>query len=108
MVAKATPIIIPANIPEDRRVVIELPPDTPTGEVTLQVVVLTEEAAPIVENPERERLRQKLLAAGMLGTAHLPPPDMVFPTDEEIYKAGILPHGVISSEEILRQLRDDE
>ncbi len=107
MVAKATPIIIPANIPEDRRVVIELPPDTPTGEVTLQVVVLTEEAAPIVENPERERLRQKLLAAGML-TEYPLPEGFVAPSPEAVRQAGRHRPGATPTDQIIREMRDED
>jgi hypothetical protein len=107
------PIVINAVVGEDHRLIIDLPPNGPIGNV-LVMVASTEVAAPVQEspdvvvNPERERLRAILLAAGKLGTAHMPPPDTIFPTEEEIRQAGIMPPGTPSSEETLRELRGDE
>lgn len=103
-------IVVSAVVGDDHKLIIDLPPDSPIGPV--QVVV--ESDAPIsVEqpslpiNPERERLRAILLAAGKLGTAHIVE-DIVYPIDEEWMKAGIMPPGTPSSEETLRELRSDE
>lgn len=107
------PIVIQAVVGEDHRLIIDLPPDMPTGSVTVTVapteaVIPTEPSSAAYVNPERERLRAILLAAGKLGTAHMPPVGMVFPTEEEIRQAGIMPPGTPSSEETLRELRSDE
>ncbi len=113
VVQRQQPIVINAVVGEDHRLIIDLPPDGPTGNVMVMVAP-TEAAAPVqaspdlVVNPERERLRAILLAAGKLGTAHMPPPDMVFPTEEEIRQAVIMPPGTPSSEETLRELRSEE
>lgn len=103
-------IVVSAVVGEDHKLIIDLPPDAPTGQV--QVVVeanepMTTEPASIPANPERERLRAILLAAGKLGTAHIVD-DIDYPTDEEWMKAGIMPPGTPSSEETLRELRSDE
>jgi hypothetical protein len=107
------PIVTTVVVGEDRRLIVDLPPDTKPG--TFMVMIAETESptpnepshnAPI--NAERERLRTILLAKGKLGTAHMPPPGTVFPTEEEILKAGIMPPGTPSSEETLRELRSDE
>jgi hypothetical protein len=107
------PIVINAVIGEDHRLIVDLPLDGPTGNVMVMIAP-TESPSPVqpssdvVVNPERERLRAILLAAGKLGTAHMPEPGTVFPTEEEIRQAGIMPPGTPSSEETLRELRSDE
>lgn len=90
------PIVINAVVSDDHRLVVDLPPDGPTGSVMVMIAPTdsttpTEESSTAPINPERERLRAILLAAGKLGTAHMPEPGTVFPTEEEIYQAGILP-----------------
>ncbi|MCA0457697.1 MAG: hypothetical protein LCI00_27275 [Chloroflexi bacterium] len=122
MVAQPNPpIVIKAVVGEDRRLIIDLPPDAPTGNVT--VMVAATEPAPqapaIPVNSERERLRAILLAAGRLS---IPQPDEVVdyppnpdwttagkrPSDEAIRQAGILPAGARPSEEIIDELRNDD
>ncbi len=112
MVAQRQPtIVINAVVGEDRRLIIDLPPDTPTGSVTVMVAPTQREAVAEASlttvNPERERLRAILLAAGKLGTAHY---DEVvnYPQDDDWMTAGKLPIGTPSSEETLRELRGDE
>lgn len=107
------PIVATVVVGEDRRLIIDLPPDTQPG-TFMVMIAQTESPQPaalspdVPINPERERLRAILLAKGLLGTAHMPPPGTVFPTEEEILKAGIMPPGTPSSEETLRELRSDE
>jgi hypothetical protein len=103
-------IVISAVVGDDHKLIIDLPPDSPIGPV--QVVVEAEEPISVEEpsvpvNPERERLRAILLAAGKLGTAHIVE-DITYPTDEEWMNAGIMPPGTPPSEETLRELRSDE
>jgi hypothetical protein len=112
MVAQSKSVIhLSTVIGEDRKLVVELPPDTPTGEVDIELVLRPKpaiEATEIVYNSERERVRAILLAKGALSTMQYLPDDVPLPTDEEIYEAGILPPGARPSEEILREIRDEE
>lgn len=108
------PIVIQAVVGEDHRLIIDLPPDMPTGSVTVTVAPTEAEAVIPAEpspaayvNPERERLRAILLAAGKLGTAHYVE-DIIYPADDEWMNAGKMPPGTSSSEETLRELRSDE
>ena len=108
MVAQSKSVIhLSTVIGEDRKLVVELPLDTPTGEMEIELVLhpIIDEA---VYNTELERVRAKFRASGILSTAHNPPDDTIFPSDEEIYEAGILPPGARPSEEILREIRDEE
>ena len=104
-------IVVSAVVGEDHKLIIDLPPDAPTGHV--QVVVESDEPVTVEQpsiyiNPERERLRAILLAAGKLGTAHVPPPGTVRPSDDEIRQAGMLPPDARPSEDIIRELREDD
>lgn len=56
-------------------------------------------------NPAREAMRARMLADGMLGTAHMPPADLVRPTDKEILEAGTLEPGAKQSHEIIAEMR---
>ena len=105
------PIVVNAVVNEDHRLIIDLPPDGPTGSVMVMIAPTEapmEAEKPVPVNERREHFRAILLAAGKLGTAHMPPPDMVFPSEEEIRQAGIMPPGTPSSEETLHELRSDE
>lgn len=112
MVAQRQPtIVINAVIGEDRRLIIDLPPDTPMGSVTVMVAPTenetpSESPTPPV-NTERERLRAILLAAGKLGNAY-PDEAISYPVNDDWMAAGKLPPGTPSSEETLRELRSDE
>ena len=105
------PIVINAVVGEDRRLIIDLPPETPTGNVMVMVAstepVTTGETSSTYVNPERERLRAILKAKGKLGTAHYVE-QVEYPSDEEWMNAGKMPLGTPSSEETLRELRSDE
>lgn len=59
-------------------------------------------------NPAREAMRIKMLEAGILGTAHMPPADLVRPTEEEILKAGTLKPGAKQSHELIIESRRDQ
>lgn len=109
MVARRTvipTIIFSTVIGEDHRLVIDLPPDTPTGPAQVKVDVETqEESAQTQAHLTREWARAKLMAAGALSTAHNPPPGTVRPSEEEMRRAGTLPPGARPSEEIVDELR---
>ncbi len=100
-------IQVRAIIPADRRVMVQLPADMPMGEVQVTIEALEEDEQPVSTQPTREAARHTLLAAGKLGTAHLPPGDLVRPSDEDIRSAGSLPPDALPSEHLIRQDRDD-
>ena len=84
------------TVNEDRRVVIDLPADMPTGPAEIVVRSLEQPAekpqANIPHNPAREAARAKLLAAGVLVTPDkLGIPDDIEPiSDEELDRLGRL------------------
>jgi hypothetical protein len=109
MVAQRKSIHLSVVIGEDRKLVIELPPDTPTGQMDVQVVVSPpNEDKEVTHNSERERIRAKLLAAGALSSVFRAPEGIVRPSQEELRRAGMPPPGARSSEEILREIRDED
>jgi hypothetical protein len=99
-------IKLTAIVPDDRRLVIELPPDAPTGEVEIEI-----HAAPQVsETPPddskkgltREEARAKLLAAGYLSVIKSDLPDDYIPlTQEQLWEIGKLPEGSRPSHELI-------
>ena len=101
------PIRLTAVVGEDRRLVIDLPPDTPTGPVELEV----RSAAPAPTVPDkpltREEARAKLLAAGYLVTSIRAPEGTVPLTPEEILEIGKLPPGARPSEELVDEDRGE-
>jgi hypothetical protein len=81
-------IRVSAIVGKDRQITVQLPDEVPEGQVELEVRVLE---APV--NPERERIRTKLMAAGFL----VNPDDLGIPEDavplsvEERLRLGELP-----------------
>ena len=97
-------IILSLEIGEDHRLVIDLPPDVPSGPV--QVTITPQPAANGgVVNPAREAARAKLLAAGLLKSTYVVPPDFVRPPDEQLQKLVKLPPGSPSIDEIIDEDR---
>lgn len=88
------------TVPDDRKVVVEFPKNIPVGttvkvnvlqadgiEVRVEVgETLANAAPPIPTNPLREKLREKMAAAGILSMVTLPP-DLPIPTLEEFRAA---------------------
>ncbi len=99
-------IVLSAVIGEDRKLVIELPPDAPTGPVELTVRSTRAEYKPPY-NLAREAARAKLLAAGALSTAHEAPAGAVAMTVEERIRIGTLPPGARSSDELINEDRGE-
>lgn len=103
-------IKLKATVPENRRLVIELPADEPTGEVEPTIEAQPAASAdvqPAVVNPERERIRAKLLAAGFLVTGYEVPQNFVPLSPEELLKVGTLPPGARPSEELINEDRGE-
>ncbi len=100
-------IRIKTTIGEDRRLVIDLPDDTPVGPVEL-VIQPTEEAPQITSATlTREEARAKLLAAGALVTWVKAPPGTVALTPEERMRIGQLPPDARPSHELVDEDRGD-
>jgi hypothetical protein len=101
-------ITVSAVVGEDRRLVIDLPADTPVGPVD---VVIKPHVSPEadVTNPAREAARAKLLAAGKLATAARLgiPDDLEYLSDDELEELGRMPPGARPSEELINEDRGE-
>lgn len=95
-------IKLTAYVDESRRLVVDLPPDAPIGnvEVTIEAQSATEEAD-VTNLTPREIARAKLLAAGLLVTDIKAPEDAKQLTIEEIWELGTLPSGSPSVSEMI-------
>ncbi len=97
---------------EDKKLVINLPPDTPVGLVDVQILPRKTEnqAAANGELGEtwaekRERLRKQLMEAGLLSTAHHPPPGTIPLSSEDLLRLGTLPPGARPTDELIDEDR---
>ncbi len=107
-----SPIIIETILDENRKLIVDLPPDTPTGQVEVQLIVRpilhVDENAQLTEwRVEYERIRAKLAAAGALSTIWKAPEDAVELSDEELWELGQMPPGAPSSEQLVREDRGE-
>jgi len=104
-------ITLKAVVREDRRLVLNLPADIPTGPVNIVIesedIVLALPGDEAQLKTDQERVRTLLQTANRLGTAHLPLTGTTFPTSAEVERAGQLPPNAPLSETIIRELRDD-
>jgi hypothetical protein len=99
------PITLSVEITADRKLIVELPPDTPIGKATL--VVVPENGTGDTINPAREAARAKLAAAGILSTAsHVPNPIKAIP-DDELLDMIQLPPGSPSILDMINEDRGD-
>ncbi len=98
-----TIITLPAVINENHDLIVQLPADIPPGQV--EVTIRTISPVEAAGNAERDRIREKLRAAGLL--AIIPDfPETIEPiTDEELEELGRLPPGAKSSEELIDEDR---
>jgi hypothetical protein len=82
-------ITLSVQIPPDHHLVLDLPADIPVGTAE---VTIKPQGVPVAEteiiNPAREAARAKLLAAGILSTAHRAPEGTVALSDEELQRLG--------------------
>ncbi len=97
-------ITLSVEIGEDRRLVIDLPSDTPLGsaELTIKPLHTVESDS---TNAAREAARAKLMAAGILNTSHRAPEGAVALSNEELARLGQLTPGARSSEELIDEER---
>jgi hypothetical protein len=99
-------IVIRATIGEDKRLVLDLPPETPVGPVDVVITPHTEPTHPVT-NPAREAARAKLLAAGKLVTDIHAPEGTVPLSPEELVRIGTLPPGSPSLEDLINADRGE-
>lgn len=97
-------ITLSVEIPESRRLVIELPPDIPSGAAEI-VIKPQGVAATQTVYSARENARAKLLAGGALNISHHAPDDAVALSNEELERLGVLAPGARSSDEIIDEER---
>lgn len=99
-------IKLSAIVGEDRQLNIKLPDDIPAGPIEL---VIRPAAVPPSVDPtsEREVVRAKLMAAGILATPEeLGVPENIQPvSDKEIEQLGKMPPGARPSEELIDEDR---
>ena len=76
-------IIIEAEVGQDHRLVDEFPPEVPVGRVKLMIQPLEKPTAVAKTPLTREAARAKMLAAGILSTAHRAPEGATELTPEE-------------------------
>ncbi len=89
-------ITIDAIVSDDHRLIYELPPDVPVGQVklTIEPVAALPAETPSIEGEKkpltREEARRRLAAAGMLSTIRYAPQGAVALSDEERERIGRL------------------
>jgi hypothetical protein len=92
-----------AQVDANRMLVIELPPDTPLGEVEL-TILSTAHSTVETSHSERQQVRARLDAAGLL--VHHPVPVGITPlTPDERLRIGTLKSGAKSSLELIDEDR---
>jgi hypothetical protein len=96
-------VMISVEVGEDRRLVIDVPPDVPLGPA--DVVIVPRNGKRATTNPAREAARAKLRAAGLLSTNIYAPKDAIVLTDEELMRVGRLAPGARPSEELIDEDR---
>lgn len=97
-------VMIAVVVGADRRLVIDLPPNTPVGPAEVVILPRASGAGEMV-NPSREAARAKLLAAGFLSTDVHAPEGTTPLSDEEIARLGQLPPGARPSEALIDEDR---
>src|SRR5262249_16404428 len=101
-------ITIPVTIHEDRRLVVDLPHDFPVGPVELIIRSRTpyQPEYPAQSVRERQRVRAKLLAAGILSTVKDDLEGINPLSPEELLKLGTLPPNARPTSDYINQERD--
>ena len=99
-------ITLSVEIPKDRHLVLDLPSDVPIGKADITIHP-HEQASPSAQvvNSAHEAARAKLLAAGILSTAHVAPKDAVRLSDEALQRLGTLPAGSPSLDDLINEDR---
>jgi hypothetical protein len=103
-----TSITLSVMIGEDRRLVIDLPPEIPTGEVEITIHPKVEET-PVQSKRSLtpEEARDILRKAGVLDESIKAPEGYVPLSPEELLKLGTLPHDARSSLDLINEDRGE-
>jgi hypothetical protein len=103
-----TQIRLSAVVGEDRRLVIDLPAETPLGpvELTIRPLAAAECAASQSERAEREALRARMREADFLSTVRFVHDTVRGLGDDERARAGTMPAGARPSEQLVAEDRD--
>lgn len=103
------PLHLSVTVGEDRRIVIDLPPDTPIGPAQIALVLRPAEVTetPQIVNPAREAARAKLLAAGKLSTIWRALEGYKPLSVDERMVIGTLPANAPSSEQLVNEDRGE-
>ncbi len=91
---------------EDRNVTIKFPDEVPVGQVDL-IVQIPSEPAETEVNPERERLRAKLLAAGAILTHVDVPPGASRLSVADRMRLGTMPPGTPTTLDLINEDRGE-
>lgn len=98
------PVRLSTVIGEDRKLVIELPADVPTGPAQIDLVV---HAGSDTQELTLEEARERMRAAGRLSTVWKPPEGAVILSDEELWALGEMPPDAPPSEQLVREDRGE-
>ena len=102
-----TSIKLQATVGEDRRLVIDLPPEVPVGEVEIEIRPQPADLPPQSGELTREEARARLLAAGALVTWIHAPEGTVPLTPEELLEVGTLPPGATPTDQLIFDDREE-
>lgn len=103
-----TPITVSANVGDDHRLVIDipLPPDAPSGQVQVELVVRPIDSKPSEPlNRALEAAREKMRAAGRLSSAWHQDDESTMLNDEALWELVKLTPNSISSEQLINEDR---
>lgn len=93
-------IRVPGIVGKDRKLVIDVPDEVLEGPLEVEL-----RFPPLPPNPDREELRSRLQAAGLLVTFDDLDDDLEYVSDEELEELGKLPPGAPSSEALIDEDR---
>ena len=89
---------------EDRRLIVQLPDNIPAGPVELTVRPI-EKTTVLFPNGERERIRAKMLTAGILDSTIRAPENTVRLAPDELLGLGTLPPGSRPTADLINEDR---
>ncbi|MBA3870691.1 MAG: hypothetical protein H0X30_16245 [Anaerolineae bacterium] len=100
-------IQLSAIVDKNGQLTVKVPDNILPGPINI-IIQAPDAADKAVTNPAREAARTKLAAAGLLSSAHRPPPNTRIPTDDEVLAAGILPLNARPSADLISEDRNEE
>ena len=100
-------IQLSAIVDKNGQLTAKVPDNIPPGPINI-IIQSPESSESAAINPAREIARKKLVAAGLLSSAHRLPPNTRIPTDAEVAAAGTLPPNARPSEDLIDEDRNEE